>query len=529
MSNIKVAVAYCRVSTDEQAKEGLSIETQEKVCNEHIIKDGYEPLPALKDEGKSGKDMNRPAMKQLIHLINEKQIQAVYVVHGDRLGRNVKDYLVFRDLLRKQDIILKSIYEPMLDESASGRSMATMIATFSEMQRLITSEKVQGVMREIAKAGYFPTCPPAGYLNKKNPDNNITRIGRHIIAVDPIMGPLITEAFHRYARGDVNVYELTEVMSAKGLRNQQGRRVQANSMYSLLRNRIYLGEIHWGGIEVKEGKHAPLIDEHTFNSVQSIMAEKNHRMSRRRKYKWLLAGLITCPRHNKRFCAEWHLNKKIAYYHCTYRKGCGKYIEQTLLEGMVADKFRDLQFSDEFVNLVIEKARRIFMERRQKYNSRRQAFVNRRTALEARRKVAEEKLFTGTISDEDFTRIRKELQIDLSEISDELLRLEDQRELSVDVAQEILLFTRDIYKAYKKASHDLKRHFLIFFWDHFEVMNGIIIKSVSAPIFDALLNLEAAYYRNRKEGIIEEPAQTNGFILSNFQCAYLGSNQGPSP
>ena len=528
MSN-KIAVAYCRVSTDEQAKEGLSIETQEKVCNEHIIKDGYEPLPALKDEGKSGKDMNRPAMKQLIHLINEKQIQTVYVVHSDRIGRNVKDYLIFRDLLRKQNIVLKSIYEPMLDESASGRSMATMMATFSEMQRLITSEKVQGVMREIAKAGYFPTCPPAGYLNKKNPDSNITRIGRNIIAIDPIMGPLITEAFHRYARGDVNVYELTEVMSAKGLRNQQGRRVQANSVYSLLRNRIYLGEIHWGGIDIKEGKHAPLIDEHTFNAVQTIMAEKNHRMSRRRKYKWLLAGLITCPRHNKRFCAEWHLNKKIAYYHCTYRKGCGKYIEQTALEGMVADKFRDLQFSEEFINLVIEKAKRIFMERRNKYDSRRQSFVNRRTALEARRRVAEEKLFTNTISDEDFTRIRKELQVDLSEISDELLRLEDQRELSVDVAQEVLLFTRDIYKAYKKASHDLKRHMLIFFWDHFEVMNGIIIKSVSAPLFDSLLSFEAAYYRNQKEANPEEPIQTNGFILSNFQCAYLGSNQGPYP
>ncbi len=516
MSSAKTAVAYCRVSTDEQAREGLSIETQEKVCNEQIIKDGFIPILALKDEGKSGKDMNRPAMKKLIHLINEKEIQAVYVVHSDRIGRNVKDYLVFRELLRKQSIVLKSVYEPMLDESASGRSMATMMATFSEMQRLITSEKVQGVMREIAKAGFFPTCPPAGYKNTLNP-NSTTRIGRKIIEIDPIMGPLITESFHCYSRGDVNVYELTEIMSAKGLRNQQGRRVQSNSMYALLRNRIYLGEIHWGGIDVKEGKHKPLIDEYTFNHVQSVMAEKNHHASRRRKYKWLLAGLVTCPRHSKRFCAEWHLNKKIAYYHCTYPKGCGKYIEQTALEEMVADKFRDLQFSEEFINLVIEKAKRIFMERRQKYDSRRQAFVNRRTALEARRRIAEEKLFTDTISDEDFTRIRKELQVDLSEIDDELLRLEDQRELSVDVAQEILLFTKDIYKTYKKASFDLKRHFLIFFWDHFEVVNGLIIKSVSAPIFDALLNLEAAFYRNPKESNPEEPNQTNGFILSTIR------------
>jgi len=525
MSNSKIAVTYCRVSTDEQAKEGLSIETQEKVCNEQIIKDGFIPLPALKDEGKSGKDMNRPAMKKLLHLINEKEIQAVYVVHSDRIGRNVEDYLVFRRLLRKQEVVLKCLHQPNLDDgSATSRTMDTMMMTFNEMQRLITSEKVSSVMREIAKAGYFPTRVPAGYRNMKNPDINAPRIGRHFIEADPEMGPLVAESFHRYARGDMNVYELAEVMSAKGLRNQRGKRVSANSMYLILRNRIYLGEIHWGGIDVKEGKHKPLIDEGTFNHVQSVMAEKNHRMSRRRKYKWLLAGLITCPRHNKRFCAEWHLNKKIAYYHCTYRKGCGKYIEQTALEDMVADKFRDLQFSDEFTNLVIEKAKRIFMERRQKYDSRRQAFVNRRTAIETKRKVAEDKLFSGTISDEDFRRINPEMRKDVAEIDDELLRLEDQRELNVDVAQEILLFTRDIYKAYKKASHDLKRHFLIFFWDHFEVVNGLIIKSVSAPIFDALLNLEAAYYRNPKEANPEEPNQTNGFILSNFRCGYRESN-----
>ncbi len=84
-----MAVTYCRVSTDEQAKEGLSIETQEKVCNEQIIKDGYELLPALKDEGKSGKDMNRQGIKEVIRLVNEKRVQAVYVVHSDRIGRNV--------------------------------------------------------------------------------------------------------------------------------------------------------------------------------------------------------------------------------------------------------------------------------------------------------------------------------------------------------------------------------------------------------------------------------------------------------
>lgn len=505
----------------------MSIEAQEKVCTEAMTKDGYTPIPALKDEGKSGKDMNRPAMRELIRLVNEKEVQAVYVVHSDRIGRNVKDYLVFRELLREKNVTLECVYQPMLDDSASGRTMDTMMMAFSEMQRLITAEKVKGVMTEIVKAGYFPTYPPPGYLNSKNRDTSVGRIGRNILIVDPVAGPLITETFHRYSRGNVNIYELADIMYAKGLRNRQKKRVQANRMYAMLRNRIYLGEVHWGGMVVKEGKHPPLIDEDTFNRVQTLIEEKNHRACRRRKYFWLLSGFVVCPDHGKRFTAEWHLNKKIAYYHCSNRRGCGKYVEQTALENMVADKFRDLEFSDDFIDLVITEARRIFMERRKKYDSRRQGLVNRRTALEGKRKVAEEKLFADTITDEDFTRIRKEIQEDMSHIDDELAELEDQRGTNVDIAQEVLLLTRDIYRAYKKASPTLKRQYLSFFWERFEVKNQVILSSHPTPLFDALLKLEAAYYRHLENTKPQETQENRGLILSNVLSAHLDSNQEP--
>jgi len=50
----KTAVVYCRVSTDDQAREGLSIESQENICRESAVKDGYSVLEVIKDEGKSG-------------------------------------------------------------------------------------------------------------------------------------------------------------------------------------------------------------------------------------------------------------------------------------------------------------------------------------------------------------------------------------------------------------------------------------------------------------------------------------------
>lgn len=211
------------------------------------------------------------------------------------------------------------------------------------------------------------------------------------------------------------------------------------------------------------------------------------------------------------------IKKGIAYYHCSNRFGCGKYSEQTQIEEQVAEKFKDLQFSDEFTNLVIEKTKHLFLEKRRTYEGRKQGLVNKKTALEGKRKVAEDKLFEGIIKDEDFTRIRSELSTDLKQIDDELTTLEDQKEIDIDVAQEVLLLTRDIYKAYKKASFNLKRQYLSFFWERFEVADGVILKSVSSPLFAELLIAEKAYFKNPNSKNVENISDFGGVILTDLR------------
>jgi len=203
-----------------------------------------------------------------------------------------------------------------------------------------------------------------------------------------------------------------------------------------------------------------------------------------------LNGFLYCYKHEKRYTAEWHLNKKLAYYHCTNRSGCGKYSEQKQMEEKIADKFKDIEFSKEFTDKIIEKARAIFYERRKNYDKKRQGLVNQKTPLEARRRVMEDKLFDGVISDEEFTERKKELNENIERIDEQLVELRTKQEIKVDIAQEILLFTRDINKAYQKASLPLKRHYLGFFWQKFEISDGLIIKSHPTPLFAELLKLE---------------------------------------
>jgi len=510
----KIAVGYCRVSTENQAQTGISIETQEAICLETAEKDGYEVLKIIKDEGKSGGSLKRGGIQEVIKLVVEKKIDAIYTIHSDRIARNTLDHLQFRELLRNNNVILKCIYQPMFDDSATSRVMDTMVASFNEMQRLITGEKVKATLYNKVEAGYFPAPPPPGYKNVNNPDPNADRVARKIVVVDTHSGPIIQEIFKLYATGDFNVYDLSELVYEKGLRSQRGIKMSPSRIYDLLKNRFYLGEVKWGEAFNKNGKHPPLIDEITFNHVQVILDSKNHHACRRRKYQWLLNGFLYCEEHKKRYTAEWHLNKKLAYYHCSNKSGCGRYVEQTILENKIAEKFTELQFSEGFVEKIIEKTKEIFYGRRKVYEKKRQGLVNQRTAIEGKRKVAEDKLFEKILSDDDFARIRKEIHFELSKIDEEIVELEFGREVKTDVAQEVLHLTRNIYDAYTKASPHLKRQYLGFFWERFELRNGVIIKSVLTPLFDELLRLEQMYVKDTDSENLKQTSISNGLILS---------------
>lgn len=521
MKNVdeKIAVGYARVSTDEQSKNGLSIDVQVEVCTKAIVADGYQVLGVLKDEGKSGGTLNRPGIREIIRLVEEGKVNAVYTIHSDRIARNTLDYLNIRKLCREKDVILKCIYQPMADDSATSRTMDTVVASFNEMQRLVTSEKVKATLYEKARQGYFPGTPPPGYKNIDNPDTNTDKIARKIVVKDEIEAPVAKELFRLFSTGNFNGYDLCDIAWEKGLKSQRGGKMSPSRMYDLLRNRFYLGEVHWGPIHNKDGKYSPLIDEGLFNQVQQILDSHNNHACRRRKYSWLLNGFLYCFRHERRCTAEWHKikgeKKRIAYYHCTHRNGCGKYAEQVELEQKVAEKFQDLEFAPEFVKMVIDKAKAVFYERRKEYDKKRQGLINQRTALDSQRKVAEDKLMKGILSDESFTRINTGVSEELKQIDDRLVLLEQGRGASVDIAQEILGFTRNIYKTYQKASPALKRHYLAFFWKKFEIGDGVIIKSHPTLLFEELLNLEQLYYKTEETHKAKKALVSNEVIITN--------------
>jgi len=510
--NKKIAIIYCRVSVEDKLNPGLSIEAQELTCKRKAEEEGYTVLEVIKDDGKSGGNLKRLGIQRILRLVAEKSINAIYLVHKDRLSRNMADHIFLTDLFRKNKIVLRSINEPLMDNSAVSITMDMMMASFNQYHRLNTAEKVRATMYEKANAGYFPGMAPFGYKNVVNP-NALGRFDRKIIVVDEETAPFIKEAFKLFGTGNYSVTDVNEILYEKGLRKKLGKKMPLSMIYELLKNKFYVGEVNWGEAHLKEGKHQPLINRELFDRVQRIVASNNKHTCRKRKFQWLLSGFIRCHRHECRYTSEWHLNKKIAYYHCT-KNGCPRYIEISKLENMVADKFKTLEFSQEFIDLLLNKVKNIFYNRRTSYESKRQGLVNQRMAFEAKLQTAENKLLSGTI-DEDFTRIRNEIKIELNAIDKKIISIQREKDIDVDLAQEVIGLTKNIYDMYQKSPLQMKRLLLGFFWERFEVSDGLIIKSVPSVLFDELIKVEKAFIKNENT---QKPNVSLGFIKSNNWC-----------
>lgn len=159
---IKVAI-YSRKSV--YIEGSMSIETQVNMCKEYMTnKYNGCTFEVFEDEGFSGKNTNRPAFQRLLKKAELKQIDIVVCYKVDRIARNTLDFLQTLDLLTSNNISLISISEGFDPNTQIGKMMLTLLASFAEMERANTQDRVRDNMLSLAKKGKWTGgSAPTGY------------------------------------------------------------------------------------------------------------------------------------------------------------------------------------------------------------------------------------------------------------------------------------------------------------------------------------------------------------------------------
>ena len=156
-------VGYVRVSTEEQAREGVSLQTQrEKIAAWTGAMDG-ELISMFEDAGISGKMIrNRDGLQRAIELAcAEKAVLVVYSL--SRLSRSTRDTLSVAERLGKAGADLVSLSERIDTTTAAGKMVFRMLAVLNEFERDQISERTSAVLRhkKAKLEAYSPT--PYGY------------------------------------------------------------------------------------------------------------------------------------------------------------------------------------------------------------------------------------------------------------------------------------------------------------------------------------------------------------------------------
>jgi len=240
-----LAAVYIRVSTEEQAKQGISLAAQEEALKNYASALGYAILKIYKDEGKSAKDIKgRPEMVQLLEDAQTHKFQAIFIYKLDRFSRSLRDLIDIIEKLKEWGIDFISLQDKIETTSASGKLMFHIISAFAEFERNVTSERTKFSMDKQARDGRIISRAPFGY---KIENKQLAQAENSY---------LVQEIFQNFLNNEVSLTQLAK---------QYGFSV--NGLKKILRNQTYLGKIKFDG-QTYPGSHQPLISSTLFNHVQ---------------------------------------------------------------------------------------------------------------------------------------------------------------------------------------------------------------------------------------------------------------------
>jgi DNA invertase Pin-like site-specific DNA recombinase len=139
-------VAYCRVSTEDQATHGVSLDQQRTRIEAYAIATGREVDEFIVDAGESAKSLRRPGMIRLLEGVKNGSIGAVIVLKLDRATRSVKDLLHLIEVFGKANADLVSVSESLDTSTASGRMVVQILGVMAEFERAQLSERTAGAL-----------------------------------------------------------------------------------------------------------------------------------------------------------------------------------------------------------------------------------------------------------------------------------------------------------------------------------------------------------------------------------------------
>lgn len=262
---MRVAV-YARVSTEDQAKEGYSLDAQKDRLRAYCQAKGWNIAGEYIDDGHSGRDTKRPAYQRMLE--EKDDWDAILVIKMDRIHRNSKNFMEMMDDLKRWGKEFSSMQESLDTSTAMGRFVMDIIQRIAQLESEQIGERVYMGMKQKASTvgGPLGGYSPYGY----DYDDGLL-----VVNEEERKGVLLI--FEEYLAGRTT-REIANLLNFKDVPKRTKTQWFKMTVSRMLRNPIYCGYMEWDGI-LRKADHQEIIDVRTFNEVQREIVRRIRRPS----------------------------------------------------------------------------------------------------------------------------------------------------------------------------------------------------------------------------------------------------------
>lgn len=325
---------YCRVSTDQQVRDGDSIQAQLSALRIYAKEHDYEIAGEYVDDGISGTLLaERDELQKLLDDVKKKKIDLILFTRLDRWFRSIRHYLNTQEVLDKYNVPWRAIWESFETQTPQGRFMVNQTLSFAQYESETTAIRIRHVFdykKEQREA--LSGKVPFGYMIRD----------KHLVP-DPEKADIARQVFQTYIETG-SICETLKLMQGHGLPKTQ------RAFKWMLTNRKYIGEAY--GID---GYLEPIIDRQTFDTVQHMLS-MNVKRTQIRNY--IFSGMVWCSDCGRKMTGTSDVikykgkNERYKVYRCMYHyrpiPTCDntKGINEKKLEKYLVANLKNLAFAD---------------------------------------------------------------------------------------------------------------------------------------------------------------------------------------
>lgn len=438
---------YIRVSTEDQAEHGISLEAQDAILTEHAKKNDLLIVGRYVDAGISARKSiaKRKELMRLLDDVKEGKIDQIIFTKLDRWTRNIRDFYKVQDVLDAHKVTWMTVLESYGTADATSRLHLNIMLSISQDEADRASSRVKTVFENKIQKKEYPTNKvPFGY-----------RVRASKIYKDEETQHMAEDLFRKFL--DCHSIRGTLIY----LENTYGVKFDASTFRKIFNNTLYCGE-YKGVTEFCE----PYITREQFDEIQRIIEEKNVKRTPS-GMTYVFSGLLICYDCGRRLSCTYNTrgagrSKKIATYRCPTNlkaKSCSfnmNIMEKTIEEYLFKHVLEELDKYKEQYDI------RVSEKKRQK-----KAGTTEKAIEKIKKKLSKLKdLYVNEMIDlDEYKRDYDDLNKQLSDLTTEV----EEEEMPIDVEAIKTLLSKSTEEIYQTLTAENRRKFWRSFIDHIVV------------------------------------------------------------